>query len=99
MTMRAVSVPASQIPLLARSNGRLRLLFSLPGIAAVGACTLALTLAAWHLVSSSEVRRAEAQFDGRVQAVVASISARMAAYEQVLRGGVGLFDASQSVER
>ena len=58
-----------------------------------------LALLAWNFVSSSEARRAEAQFDARAQAVVASISARMAAYEQVLRGGVGLFDASQSVER
>jgi PAS domain S-box-containing protein len=95
--MHALSVPAPQTP--PHSNGRLPLLFSLPGIGAVGALTLALTLAAWHFVSSSEVRRAEAQFDARAQAVVATISARMAAYEQVLRGGVGLFDASQSVER
>jgi CHASE1-domain containing sensor protein len=99
MAKHAPSVPASQAPLPTRSSGRLPLLFSLPSIGAVGALTLALTLAAWNFVSSSEVRRAEAQFDARVQAVVASIGNRMAAYEQVLRGGVGLFDASQSVER
>ena len=97
--MCALSVPGPQTLVPARSQGRLSTLLSLPGIAAVGVFTLGLTLSAWHLVGSSELRRAEAQFDGRVQAVVASIGSRMAAYEQVLRGGVGLFNASQSVER
>src|SRR5215470_9341214 len=97
--MCALSVPGLQTLVSARSHGRLSTLLSLPGIAAVGVFTLGLTLSAWHLVGSSELRRAEAQFDGRVQAVVASISSRMAAYEQVLRGGVGLFNASQSVAR
>jgi PAS domain S-box-containing protein len=97
--MPAPSVPASRNPALAESRSRLPGLFSLPGIGAVGAVTLALTLAAWQFVNTSEMRRAEAQFDARVQAVVASITGRMAAYEQVLRGGVGLFDASQSVQR
>ena len=97
--MPAPSVPASRNPPLAESRSRLPGLFSLPGIGAVGAVTLALTLAAWQFVNTSEMRRAEAQFDARVQAVVASITGRMAAYEQVLRGGVGLFDASQSVQR
>ena len=97
--MRALSVPAPRIPPLAGPNGRLPILFGLAGICTVGAFTLGLTLAAWHFVNSSEMRRAETQFDARVQAVVASIGSRMAAYEQVLRGGVGLFDASQSVER
>ena len=99
MAIRTRSVPASETPLPARSRGRLPILFSLPGIGVVGACTLALTLAAWHFVNSSETRRAETQFDARAQAVVASMSGRMAAYEQILRGGVGLFDASDSVER
>jgi PAS domain S-box-containing protein len=99
MTIRALSLLGPQTPLLARSSSRWPILFSLPGIGAVGAFTLALSLAAWHLVNTSEMRRAETQFDARAQAVVASISSRMAAYEQVLRGGVGLFDASQSVER
>jgi PAS domain S-box-containing protein len=99
MAIHALGVPAPQTPLRRRADNRLPILLSLPGIAAVGALTLALTLAAWNFVSSSEARRAEAQFDARTQVVVASIGARMAAYEQVLRGGVGLFDASQSVER
>src|SRR5882724_13284025 len=99
MAMCALSVPAPRIPPLAGPNGRLPILFGLAGICTVGAFTLGLTLAAWHFVNSSEMRRAETQFDARVQAVVASIGSRMAAYEQVLRGGVGLIDASQSVER
>src|SRR5215471_7122516 len=99
MARRARSVSATETSLPASSRGRLPILFSLPGIGAVGAFTLALTLSAWHFVNSSETRRAETQFDARAQAVVASMSGRMAAYEQILRGGVGLFDASDSVER
>ena len=99
MAMRALTNSNPQTPPPVHSNGRLPALFSLAAIGAVGAFTLGLTLAAWHFVSSSELQRAETQFDARVQAVVATIGSRMAAYEQVLRGGVGLFDASQSVER
>jgi len=99
MTLPVIG-PAAAPPLpLAGAAGRWPTLFSLPVIGAVGVFTLGLTLAVWHLVSSSEIKRAEAQFDARTQAVVATISNRMAAYEQVLRGGAGLFDASQSVER
>ncbi len=97
--MRAQSGSALQTPLLAGPSGRPPSLFTLPGIGAVGAITLGLTLSAWYFVNTSEMRRAETRFDARVQAVVASISGRMAAYEQVLRGGVGLFDASQPIER
>jgi PAS domain S-box-containing protein len=99
MAMQALGASALLTPLLVRLHSRRPGVFGLWGIGVVGAFTLGLTLAAWHFVASSERQRAETKFDARVQTVVATISARMAAYEQVLRGGVGLFDASQSVER
>jgi PAS domain S-box-containing protein len=71
--------------------------FSFIGAAIVGAVTLGVTLAAWHSVVSGETQRAEAHFDASARRVAAAISERMAAYEQVLRGGVGLFNANQAV--
>jgi PAS domain S-box-containing protein len=97
--MTALGSSVLDTPLDAPSNWRLTGLFSHFGIAAVGAVTLGLTLAAWHSVSSSEVEQARISFDAAVEQIATSIRERMAAYEQVLRGAVGLFNASQTVER
>lgn len=73
------------------------LLFAGPILA--GAISLVLTLWTSHVVSETELRSANAEFDARVKNVQNAIVGRMEAYEQVLRGGVGLFSASKEVDR
>jgi PAS domain S-box-containing protein len=97
--MTALGSSVLDTSLDAPSNWRLTGLFSHFGIAGIGATTLGLTLAACHSVDSSEMERARTAFDAVVLQVATSIGERMAAYEQVLRGTVGLFNASQTVER
>ena len=66
---------------------------------AVLAGSLAVTWFLWRS-SSEEVRRSvEAYFEFRVRETGTRVEQRMDAYEQVLRGVVGLFAASVSVER
>jgi PAS domain S-box-containing protein len=60
---------------------------------------IGITMLAWHLVAADTERRARDQFDFRVAGIRARLLERMQAYEQVLRGGIGLLSASQSVER
>ncbi|MDQ3195614.1 MAG: CHASE domain-containing protein [Pseudomonadota bacterium] len=59
----------------------------------------ALTLWAWYVVREDVESNARKQFAFRADQVVAGIRARMLAYAQVLRSGVGLFHASLEVER
>lgn len=54
---------------------------------------------AWHAIREDIDEAAQAQFAFRVEEVTAAIRARMLAYEQVLRGAVGLFEASEEVTR
>jgi PAS domain S-box-containing protein len=83
----------------AASVGRFTSPFSLLGMGVVGALTLGITLYAWHSVRTSEAQHAQAHFDASAEEAAASLSERMVAYEQVLRGAVGLFHASQVVNR
>ncbi len=60
---------------------------------------LALTGVAWYL-SSSAVQSASAErFDHRTEEIETAIVERMLGYETVLWSGVGLFDASDEVDR
>jgi len=60
---------------------------------------LGISIFGWHLISSDVDRRAHDRFEFLADSVQARIRERMRSYEQVLRGGVGLFAASVSVER
>lgn len=60
---------------------------------------LAATVLAWHLTAADTERRAADRFDGIARDIQASVQERMGVYEQALRGGRGLFDASVRVER
>lgn len=60
---------------------------------------LAATLLTWHLIARDTERRAAERFDAIAGEIRARIVERMSVYEQALRGGRGVFDASANVER
>jgi PAS domain S-box-containing protein len=68
---------------------------------ALAACALSLLLAvlAWHFTSEAVERRAADRFEHRAVHIENMIRERLQAYEQILRGGAGLFAASQVVSR
>ncbi|MBI3041573.1 MAG: CHASE domain-containing protein [Betaproteobacteria bacterium] len=59
----------------------------------------ALTLWSWHLISGDVLRIGRERFDFKVSEVQFAVEQRLLAYEQVLRGGVALFAASDEVSR
>ncbi len=61
--------------------------------------TLLVTLLAWKNAQEELLQAQQAQFENRAAEVINAVLKRMQSYEQVLRGGVGLFAASKSVER
>ena len=61
--------------------------------------SLVVTVGGWQVARKNGQEAARAQFDARSGDVIEQIRQRMHAYEYVLRGGVALFAASQSVER
>lgn len=63
------------------------------------AASLLLTALAWWLAESNNDRFAKVMFESRAQKIEAAIRERLQAYELVLRGGVGLFLASERVNR
>ncbi|MBF0626895.1 MAG: CHASE domain-containing protein [Magnetococcales bacterium] len=58
-----------------------------------------ITILAWHTSNLFMERRAHDRFEFKVEEAHRSILKRMLEYEQVLRGGVGLFNASDEVTR
>lgn len=60
---------------------------------------LTLTAVAWHLVNKGVQATAQADFNAYVERAQEAVQQRMLAYEQVLRGGIGLFNASDRVTR
>ncbi|MEO5337171.1 MAG: CHASE domain-containing protein [Magnetospirillum sp. WYHS-4] len=62
-------------------------------------CSLILTAAAWHISNRFVQERARDRFQFQAQDIKAGIARRMLEYEAVLRSGVGLFAASETVER
>jgi len=61
--------------------------------------SLALTLGAWYGLRLQAMENAEQQFELHVRDVIESIEDRLRQHEQILLGGAGLFDASDSVQR
>lgn len=55
--------------------------------------SLLLTAAAWYVADSTVQQRAKERFDFEIEDAKSRIIQRMANYEQVLRGGVALFEA------
>jgi diguanylate cyclase (GGDEF)-like protein len=63
------------------------------------AVCLFLTLVAWHLSRQHALDSARDKFNQEVNASRTGFILRMQSYEQILRGGVGLFSASIDVKR
>ncbi len=63
------------------------------------AVSLLLTFGAWLISNRMYKKQMQDRFAFRVSRVVESIEERLLEYEQVLRGGVGLYAASDSVSR
>jgi diguanylate cyclase (GGDEF)-like protein/PAS domain S-box-containing protein len=63
------------------------------------AVSLFITYEVFRYAQQDAERQVRAYFDFRVREAVDHIERRMQAYEQVLRGAAGLFEASDSVER
>jgi PAS domain S-box-containing protein len=61
--------------------------------------SLAITVVAWQLSASFAEQRAEERFRFQVEDAQIAIHKRLSDYEQALRGGIGLFQASQRVDR
>lgn len=61
-------------------------------------CLLATGFGWYHIKAVSERALLE-RFDFRVDEISSAVKARLSAYEQVLRGGLGLFAASTEVNR
>ncbi len=59
----------------------------------------AFTYSVWHFARDTAGNEAHIRFQFRAGEIGEAIRGRMVDYEQVLRGGVGLFAASESVER
>ena len=84
---------------LARNYGFLSILHSHRAAWAVLAVSLCITLVSLTLSVHSLQVRARDRFEFEVQKASFAIAQRMQGYEQVLRGGVGLFKASEKVTR
>jgi len=61
--------------------------------------SLLVTLAAWQLSSSYAEERARDRFGFQVEEAQLAIKKRMLEYEQMMRGGVGLFNSARDVSR
>jgi hypothetical protein len=68
-------------------------------VAALVFASLMATDYAWQLVKQDAENIANERFQSRVLQINAAVQERMRAYEQLLRGGVGLFYASGRVGR
>lgn len=63
------------------------------------ALSLLVTAFAWHATHQILIQRAHDRFQFQAEEIKIHLAHRMSEYEMVLRGGVGLFAASQSVKR
>ncbi len=63
------------------------------------AVSVVITVAGWAISSAYVQQRANDRFHYLVESTSQSIAKRMQEYEQVLRGGIGLFKASSHVDR
>ena len=60
---------------------------------------LGVTVLVWHSARSQAMEAAEAAFNARAGEVAQAVGGRLAAYEQMLRGGVALFYAGGDISR
>ena len=60
---------------------------------------LIITVLFWNFTNDAVLNDAKTRFDFRVEGVRAAIEERMMTYEQVLRSGIGFFEASSQVDR
>lgn len=60
---------------------------------------IAVSVYGWHETRQADMEAARTRFNQRADRLVADIRTRMQSYEQMLRGGVGLFAASEQVTR
>lgn len=82
------------------SSSRLQSLLHHPATAwVILLASFAITGFAWHLSDSYMRERARDRFEHRVANIQVSIERRMVEYEATLRGGLGLFNASDHVSR
>ncbi|WDQ17883.1 sensor histidine kinase [Rhodopirellula sp. P2] len=93
---------SNPFPLFGRMINRLREFAAVRSSAlawGILAISLAVTAIAWYLSSQYIRNHASDRFLFRVSEMEVSIEQRMLEYEQVLRGGVGLLEASEDVSR
>jgi signal transduction histidine kinase len=82
-----------------QENSLVRLIHSSAAARIILVLAVALTISAWYF-SKQVVQRAEAeQFEILTNEIETAVHDRMVVYEQVLWGGVGLFNASEDVSR
>ncbi|MBL9205653.1 MAG: CHASE domain-containing protein [Opitutaceae bacterium] len=62
-------------------------------------CSLGLTVALWQVTRAASHQRGQSLFDQRSGEIVARVNRRLHDDEQVLRGGLGLFEANGVVTR
>jgi CHASE1-domain containing sensor protein len=60
---------------------------------------LLLTVFFWNSTRNAAFRDAQVRFSFRVEEITSAVNERMKTYEQVLRGGIGLYKASSQVSR
>lgn len=65
----------------------------------VFSCSVLFTITAWHFSNEYIAERANERFAFRVSQITDAVNSRMHSYEQVLRGGVGLFATSPTITR
>ncbi len=98
--MPALSEAKSEVEAVQRQGGGPWLsLFGRLAPLVVGVVSLGITFWSASIVEVANLEVGETRFDTRVLRVRTAIEARMAAYEQVLQGGVAFFDASEQVDR
>lgn len=61
--------------------------------------SLAATMAAWWAASAQNDALASARFEAEARRTVSAVTERMETYAQILRGGLGLLEASDEVDR
>jgi len=67
--------------------------------AALFVCSILLTIIAWYISHSHLVGKTRERFEYEAGNVHSAVEVRMAAYEQVLRSAVGLFNAADPISR
>jgi PAS domain S-box-containing protein len=60
---------------------------------------LLVTFGIWQISNRDITSSAQARFDVRAAQIVTAVEQRMQAYEQILRGGVGLFRTAATIDR